>query len=372
MIEFLSIKKINSRHKQLLMDAFESILDSGWYILGNAVEKFEQEFADYCGAKHCIGVANGLDALILIIEGYKQLGIMKDGDEVIVPANTYIASILAISKAGLKPVLVEPDITNYLIDSKQIEEKVSSRTRAILPVHLYGRLCDMKAINSIASKYNLKVIEDCAQSQGAKSGNIACGTLGDAAGFSFYPGKNLGALGDAGAVTTNDDELAEAIRSLRNYGSNKKYEFLYKGINSRLDELQAAFLSVKLKSLNSDNTHRKMVAQHYLDNIANKFVTLPYPPNFKVLEIEQNVWHVFPVLIKERNGFQQYLSDNNIQTVIHYPIPPHQQNAYAEWRDESFPVTEVIHSQIISLPISPVMQQKDYETVCNVVNAYSS
>ncbi|MGH2563122.1 MAG: DegT/DnrJ/EryC1/StrS family aminotransferase [Ginsengibacter sp.] len=370
MIEFLNLKEITRRDKESLMLAFENVLDSGWFILGNYVRQFEKEFAGFCDVKNCIGVANGLDALILILEGYKHLGLMKDGDEVIVPSNTYIASILAISKAGLTPVLAEPDTNTYLLDEHLIEQKLTSKTKAILPVHLYGRLCNMAAINSLAKKHNLKVIEDCAQSHGAKVNGIACGNLGDAAGFSFYPGKNLGALGDAGAVTTNDDELAKAISALRNYGSHKKYENLYKGINSRLDEIHAAFLSVKLKSLKENNQIRRRVAQYYMDNINNELIQLPYKKKSNILNNEDHVWHVFVVRLKNRENFQSYLSGNDIQTVIHYPIPPHKQQAYPQWNNDSYPVSEKIHEEIISLPISPVMTDNEYKKVAEIVNAY--
>lgn len=370
MIEFLNLKEITKRDKEELNVAFEGVLNSGWLILGDYVKRFEKEFAEFCGVKNCIGVANGLDALLLILEGYRHLGFMKNGDEVIVPSNTYIASILAVSKAGMVPVLVEPDINTYLIDENLIEQKITLKTRAILPVHLYGRLCNMDAINKIAKKHNLKVIEDCAQSHGASINGIKCGNLGNAAGFSFYPGKNLGALGDAGAVTTNDDELAQTIIALRNYGSHKKYENIYQGINSRLDEIQAAFLSVKLKRLDNDNQIRKEIAQYYIDNIDNGLVELPCSKQKNISDLESHVWHVFAVRVKDREKFQKYLLDNGIQTVVHYPIPPHKQQAYVEWNKESFPISEKIHEQIISLPISPVMSLEDIKTVCKVVNAY--
>lgn len=377
MIPFLDLKTINIQYKKELSKVFDDVLDSGWLILGNYVNQFEKEFAEFCGVKNCIGVANGLDALILILEGYKQLGFMKNGDEVLVPSNTYIASILAVSKAGLNPVLVEPVINTYLIDVNLIEKKITPKTRAILPVHLYGRLCNMDVINNIAKKHNLKVIEDCAQSHGACINGLKCGNLGDAAGFSFYPGKNLGALGDAGAVTTNYDELAQTIIALRNYGSHKKYENLYKGVNSRLDEIQAAFLSVKLKKLDNDNQARRKIAQYYIDHINNDRIILPYSKQTSptgrqanIVGSEDHVWHVFAVRTSSRERFQKYLSDNEIQTVIHYPIPPHKQQAYMEWNNDSYPISEKIHNEIISFPISPVMSGEDVETVCKVVNAY--
>lgn len=370
MIQFLDLKKINLQYKDELSKSFEDTLNSGWFILGEKEKNFEKEFAGYCGVKHCVGVANGLDALILILEGYKQSGFMKEGDEVIVPSNTYIASILAVSKAGLTPVLVEPDINTYLLDENLIEQKITSKTKAILPVHLYGRLCNMEEINSIAKRHKLKVIEDCAQSHGASSNGVKCGNLGDAAGFSFYPGKNLGALGDAGAVTTNDDELAQTIIALRNYGSQKKYENLYQGINSRLDEIQAGFLSVKLKNLDLDNQIRRKIASYYTNNINNDLITLPYSKQANITDLPSHVWHVFAVRVKDRKYFQNYLLDSGIQTVIHYPIPPHKQQAYSGWNNKSYPVSEKIHSQIISLPISPVMNDEDVQTVCKVVNSY--
>jgi dTDP-4-amino-4,6-dideoxygalactose transaminase len=369
-IPYFSFDDLHKPIKQELLKAFEEVLDSNWFILGEKVKTFEQEFAEFCGVKNCVGVANGLDALILILEGYKQLGFMKNGDEVLVPSNTYIASILAISRAGLTPVLVEPDINTYLIDENLIEQKITSKTKAILPVHLYGRLCNMIAINSIAKKYNLKVIEDCAQSHGASINGIKCGNLGDAAGFSFYPGKNLGALGDGGAVTTNDEELAQTIIALRNYGSHKKYENIYQGINSRLDEVQAAFLSVKLKNLNTDNQKRRKIAQYYIDHINSDLIRLPYTKFTNVLDLEDHVWHVFAIRVAKRERFQNYLLQNGIQTVIHYPIPPHKQQAYAEWNNDSYPVSEKIHEEIISLPISPVISDIQSKTVVDIVNTY--
>ncbi|MEO6813493.1 MAG: DegT/DnrJ/EryC1/StrS family aminotransferase [Ginsengibacter sp.] len=369
-IPYFSFDDLHKPIKQELLKAFEEVLDSNWFILGEKVKTFEQEFAEFCGVKNCVGVANGLDALILILEGYKQSGFMKNGDEILVPSNTYIASILAISRAGLTPVLVEPDINTYLIDENLIEQKITSKTKAILPVHLYGRLCNMIAINSIAKKYNLKVIEDCAQSHGASINGIKCGNLGDAAGFSFYPGKNLGALGDGGSVTTNDEELAQTIIALRNYGSHKKYENIYQGINSRLDEVQAAFLSVKLKNLNTDNQKRRKIAQYYIDHINSDLIRLPYTKFTNVLDLEDHVWHVFAIRVAKRERFQNYLLQNGIQTVIHYPIPPHKQQAYAEWNNDSYPVSEKIHEEIISLPISPVISDIQSKTVVDIVNTY--
>lgn len=365
MVLFLDLKKINESAAADMEQAFKAVLDSGWYIMGEQLKKFEKEFAEFCGAKHCIGVANGLDALILILEAYKEMGFMKDGDEVLVPSNTYIASILAISKAGLTPVMVEPSLDDYLIDPVQIEKSITSKTKAILPVHLYGQLCKMDEINAIAKKHNLKVIDDCAQSQGASHKGKRCGSLCDATGFSFYPGKNLGALGDAGAITTDDDKLAETVKALRNYGSHIKYHNLYKGVNSRLDELQAALLIPKLKRLDAENKKRHQVALRYLKGITNPKITLP-----SYRDAESHIWHVFVVRTEKREEFQKYLADNKIQTMIHYPIPPHKQPAYKEWNDLSFPVSEKIHREIISLPISPVISDADINYVIDIVNKY--
>jgi dTDP-4-amino-4,6-dideoxygalactose transaminase len=366
MIPFLDLKTINLKYEVDFKAAFDNVLQSGWYILGEQVMQFEKEFATYCGVKHAIGVANGLDALILIIEGYKELGIFSVGDEIIVPSNTYIASILAISKAGLIPVLVEPCIGTYLIDCTKIEEKLSEKTVAILPVHLYGQLCDMDAINTIAKKYNLKVIEDSAQSHGAIQNGKRSGNLGDASGFSFYPGKNLGALGDGGAVTTNDNELAKTIRALGNYGSNQKYINIYQGLNSRLDEIQAAVLNIKLKYIDVENQKRKDIAKRYLSEIKNDKIILPQIVNDK----NGHVWHLFVIRCAERDKLQQYLTYNEVQTLIHYPIPPHKQAAYKEWNQLSFPITEQIHQEVLSLPISPVMEGVEIEFVIEKINKF--
>ncbi len=365
MIPFLDLKKINQKYADKYVSALNDVLESGWFILGKNVTAFEKAFAEYCGVKHCIGVANGLDALILVLEAYKEAGLMSDGDEVLVPSNTYIASILAISRAGLTPVLVEPDIKTYLIDPAKLEARITKRTKAILPVHLYGQLCDMDAINKVAAKHGLKVLEDSAQSHGAVYKGKKSGNLGDASGFSFYPGKNLGALGDAGAITTNDDTLAEALKALRNYGSHVKYQNLYKGINSRLDELQAAFLLHKLKGLDGENGRRKEIAKQYLSGIKNTKITLP------VCSIEEgHVWHVFVVRVPDRENFLQYLTANGIQIVIHYPIPPHKQVAYSFLANESYPISELIHDQVVSIPISPVMEDADVNYVIEKLNNY--
>ena len=365
MISFLDLKGLNAQYKAELIEACTKVIDSGWYIQGNECQEFETEFAQYCGTKYAIGVANGLDALILILRAYKELGIMKDGDEVIVPSNTYIASILAISQNNLVPVLVEPDINTYLIDPSKIEEKITSKTKAILPVHLYGQTCEMDKINEIAKKYNLKVIEDSAQSHGAYFKDKRSGNLGDASGFSFYPGKNLGALGDGGAVTTNDEELANTIKALGNYGSHKKYENLYKGVNSRLDEMQAAMLRVKLRYLDNEVEKRRDIANYYLENIKNENIILP------VVRAEDNhVWHLFVIRTSKRDVLQKYLLDNGVKTLIHYPIPPHKQNAYKEWNNESYPVSEQIHDEVMSLPISGVQSFEDTKKIIRKINEF--
>jgi len=363
MIPFLNLKDINAQYRKDLIDACTKVIDSGWYIHGNECQAFEKEFAEYCGTKHAIGVANGLDALTLIIRAYKELGIMQEGDEIIVPANTYIASILAISENNLVPVLVEPELNTYLIDPSKIEEKITPRTKAIMPVHLYGQTCDMDNINTIAQKYNLKVIEDSAQAHGASYHNKKAGNLGDASGFSFYPGKNLGALGDGGAVTTNDDELARVIRALGNYGSEKKYEHTYKGINSRLDEMQAAILRVKLRHIDDEIKRRREVASYYLTNIKNKNIILP-----KVIEPKNHVWHLFVIRTHKRDELQAYLKKHGIQTLIHYPIPAHRQNAYKEWNSFHYEITDEIHKTVLSLPISGIINFKEVEYIVKQLN----
>jgi len=364
MIPFLDLKAINAQYKKEMLEACEKVIDSGWYIQGSEHKEFEKEFASYCGTKYCIGVGNGLDALILIFRAYKEIGIMSDGDEVIVPANTYIASILAISQNNLVPVLVEPDINTYLINPDKIEEKITTKTKAIMVVHLYGQTCQMDEINKIAKKYNLKVIEDSAQAHGAYYQDKRAGNLGDASGFSFYPGKNLGALGDGGAVTTNDKELANTIKALGNYGSHKKYENLYAGVNSRLDEIQAAMLRVKLRYLDKEIAKRKEIADYYLQNIKNENIILSAITT-------DSVWHLFVIRTKKREELQKYLLDNGIQTLIHYPIPPHKQEAYKEWNRESYPISEQIHDEVLSLPISGVQGMEDTKTVVKVINDFN-
>lgn len=365
MIPFLDLKSINSQYRDELQEACKRVIDSGWYIQGNECKSFEEEFANYCGSKYAIGVANGLDALILIIRAYKELGLMQNGDEIIVPANTYIASILAISDNNLKPVLIEPEIDTYLIDPLKIQEKITPKTKAIMAVHLYGQTCKMDEINKIAKNYDLKVIEDSAQAHGAYYKDKKAGNLADASGFSFYPGKNLGALGDGGAVTTNDKTLYNIIKALGNYGSNKKYENIYKGVNSRLDEIQAAMLRVKLKHLDKEIANRRKIADYYLNNIKNKDITLPIAK-----ENENHVWHLFVIKTKNRDKLQEYLKNNNVQTLIHYPIPPHKQIAYEEWNQEEFPISEVIHNEVLSLPISGVQSMEDSKKIIEIVNRY--
>lgn len=362
MVKFLDLKKINDRQRQAIDAATQRVLNSGWYLLGNEDHAFEEAFAAYCGVKHCVSCANGLDALKLIIQAYG----IGPGDEVIVPANTYIASIMAISANGATPILVEPDIETCLIDDRLIEDAVTSKTKAIMVVHLYGRAMNMIRVRQIADKYRLKIIEDSAQAHGAKFAGRRTGNLGDASGFSFYPGKNLGCLGDGGAITTNDDALAEKVRSLRNYGSDVKYHFPYLGTNSRLDEIQAAWLSVKLPLLEADNERRREIAGRYLSEIKNDSIRLPKPPENR----EQTVWHVFTIFCRNRDDLQRHLNEAGIQTVIHYPIPPHKQPAYKEWNAMSFPITEQIHREILSIPISPVMTDDEVSQVIRAVNDY--
>ena len=364
-IPFLDLKSINTWFFNEFEKKIDDVINSGWYILGQECKKFEEEFAAYCGTKHCIGVANGLDALILILRAYKEMGILHDGDEVIAPANTYIASILAISQNNLIPVLVEPEINTYLINPKEIEKHITKKTKAIMVVHLYGQTCDMDKMIKIANKYNLKIIEDSAQSHGAYYKGKRCGSLGHASGFSFYPGKVLGAVGDGGAVTTNDDKLAEVVRALRNYGSHQKYVNNYKGINSRLDELQAAFLRVKLRHLDEEIEARRKIAQYYLKHINNPKIVLP-----KVRRRDNHVWHLFVIRTKERDRLQKYLTKHGIETLIHYPIPPHKQKAYKEWNVKAYPVTEQIHNEVLSLPISGVMGMDEVKEVVEIINRY--
>ena len=400
MIKFLDLQKINAQYAEQLKQAAAEVIDSGWYLMGERVRLFETNLAALIGVKHVIGVANGLDALRLILKAYIEMGVMKEGDEIIVPANTYIATILAITDNRLKPVLVEPDIHTYNIDPFLIEEKITERTRGIMIVHLYGQCAMHPEIQRLVDKYKLKLIEDNAQAIGAvymeevtqsyteesqsfTEGHTQCdtekhcvhpktGSLGDAAGNSFYPGKNLGALGDAGAVTTNDDQLAEVVRALANYGSRQKYINEYQGLNSRLDELQAAFLDIKLKYLDIENQRRREIAQYYCENINNADIILPVSNSQLITHNLQHVWHVFIIRHPERNRLQQFLADNGIQTLIHYPIPPHKQSAYKNWNSVNYPVTEKIHNEVLSLPMSQVLNKSEADAIVEKINLFIS
>ncbi len=373
MIKFLDLQKINARHSVELKEATARVIDSGWYLLGNEVKTFEENYAKYTGTKNCIGVANGLDALRLILRAYVEMGIMTEDDEVIVPANTYIASILAITDNRLKPVLVEPDINTHQIDDSLIEAVITPKTRAIMIVHLYGQCAYTEKIGELCKKYNLKLIEDnaqaagCVYAGGSKSltQGLKTGSLGDAAGHSFYPGKNLGCLGDGGAVTTDNDELAKVVRSLANYGSGQKYVFEYQGLNSRLDEIQAAILDVKLKYLDADNDKRREVARYYIKNIKHSDIALPI-----ISDWNAHVFHIFTIRTSRRDELQKYLTENGIQTLIHYPIPPHKQKCYGEWNNLLFPITEKIHNEILSLPLSQIMEWSEVETIVDLLNKW--
>ncbi|QQX75526.1 MULTISPECIES: DegT/DnrJ/EryC1/StrS family aminotransferase [Aequorivita] len=366
MIPFLDLHAINKRFEKQFQDGFKQFLDSGYYVLGSQVKLFEANFARYCGTSHCIGVGNGLDALRLILEGYKILGKLKDNDEVLVASNTYIATILAIKQAGLKPVLVEADFNAYNFDINSLKSAISEKTKAIMPVHLYGQLSPMEEILKISKENNLLVIEDAAQAHGAKNsdGKLA-GNIGDAAGFSFYPTKNLGALGDGGAVTTNDDELASVIAKLRNYGASTKYVNEFVGLNSRLDEIQASFLNIKLPTLDSDNESRRTIAKKYISEIKNDKIILPHYDGS-----ENHIFHLFVVRVENRNEFIDYLDRNGIGHLIHYPIPPHRQEALSEFKNLNFPVTVKIHEQVVSIPISPILSNAEVETIISVLNKY--
>lgn len=366
MIPFLSLKDITAKYSDEIHEAVSRVVDSGWYLQGEENERFEQHYADYIGTSYCIGCANGLDALIWIFRAYVEMGMMQPGDEVIVPANTYIASVLAITENGLKAVLVEPNPCTLEIDENRIEEAITNRTKAILLVHLYGRCAYSEKIREICQRYELLLVEDNAQAHGCTYNGKKTGSLGEAAGHSFYPGKNLGALGDGGAVTTDNKELADCVRALANYGSQKKYVFKYRGRNSRLDEIQAAVLDVKLRHLDEDNRLRQQVAAYYYDNINNPFIALPAR-----LPDENNVYHLFPVFCERRDELQQYLSQNGIQTLIHYPIPPHLQECYlGEWGDVSLPITERLAKQELSLPISPCLNIVETEKVVDIINKF--
>jgi dTDP-4-amino-4,6-dideoxygalactose transaminase len=365
MIKFLDLKRINLEKKKELTLAFNRVLESGWFIQGDEVAQFEKQFSSYCGVRHTIGVSNGLDALVLILKAYKLLGYLKDGDEVIVPANTYIASVLAITANNLVPVFVEPDLLTYNINANSIRQKISIKTKCIIIVHLYGQLCEIDDILKIRDELGIKIVEDCAQAHGASSNGIKAGCFGDAAGFSFYPGKNLGALGDAGAITTNDSELADITRALINYGSNEKYINIYKGYNNRLDELQAAFLRIKLQYLDVEIEQRRKIAIKYLNEVNNISILLP-----NVINDESHVWHLFVVRCKKREDLLNYLYNNNVQATIHYPIPPHKQLAYKEYNHLELPITEMIHKEVLSIPISHVLEEKELNHIISALNSF--
>ena len=378
MIKYLDLKKVNDLHDAALREAVNRVMDSGWYLKGEATRTFEQHYAEYIGTKHCIACGNGLDALTLILRAYIEMGVMAPGDEVIVPANTFIASILAITANRLVPVLVEPDINTFQMDDSLIEDAITPRTRAVMIVHLYGICAYTSRIGDICRQYGLKLIEDNAQAHGCcsvESGAVPqrpsqqqssrTGSLGDAAGHSFYPGKNLGALGDAGAVTTDDDELAALVRALGNYGSHQKYVFDYQGRNSRIDELQAAILDVKLRHLDADNACRKEIAAVYISKVSNPLIRLP-----RLSDCLDSVWHIFPVLCERRDELQRFLLDRGVETQIHYPIPPHRQQSYSDWNDLSLPITEQIHAQELSIPCHPAMTNEEASLVADLLNHF--
>lgn len=367
MIPFLDLHAINLKYQTEIRDACDRVIKSGWYIGGNELNLFEKEFSEYCGTDYCIGVGNGLDALSLTLRAWKELGMIKDGDEVIVPSNTYIASILAITENKLIPIMVEPNSSTFNLDHKKIESNITNKTKVIMVVHLYGQIANMPEINEIAKNKKLLVLEDSAQAHGASINKRKVGSWGDASGFSFYPGKNLGALGDAGAITTNCADLEKTLRALRNYGSHKKYENIYQGINSRLDEIQAAILRVKLKHLDDDNNKRKEVAKKYLENIKNKHIKLP-----ECLDMERHVFHLFVVSCSSRKLLIKYLNDCNIDSLIHYPIPPYRQECYSDLLIDSarFPITENIHNKILSIPMDPTLSPKSIHHIIKVINAF--
>ena len=367
MIKFLDLQRVTALHGSELQEAARQVIESGWYLQGEATKRFEQHYAEYIGTDCCVGVANGLDALRLILHGYKEMGIMKDGDEIIVPANTFIATILAITENNLVPILVEPAWENLEIDINKVEEAITPKTRGVMTVHLYGRIAYNERLKAICQKHGLKLMEDCAQSHGCTWKGIRTGALGDAAAHSFYPGKNLGAFGDAGAVTTNDHELASIIRALANYGSTKKYVFKYAGINSRISEMDAAILDVKLKYLDEDNKNRQRLAAFYYDNIKNPLITLPAR-----LDDANNVYHLFPVFCRFRDQLQAFLSEQGVQTLIHYPIPPHKQECYQEWNSLQLPITERISQEELSLPVSQAMTLEEAALVVKAVNAFTA
>ncbi|MGG5485505.1 DegT/DnrJ/EryC1/StrS family aminotransferase [Gaetbulibacter sp. PBL-D1] len=366
MIPFLDLKSINKKYESSFKSYIDTFFDTGRYILGKEVDLFEQNYAAYCGTNYCIGTGNGLDALVLIFKSFIHLGKLKLGDEVLVPANTYIASILSVIEAGLKPVFVEPDAKTFNISPSEIEKHISVNTKAIMPVHLYGQLADMEKINAIAKTHGLLVVEDAAQAHGAENNlGIKAGNLSDAAAFSFYPSKNLGALGDAGAVTTNNEDIANCIRLLRNYGSKEKYKNEIIGCNSRLDELQAAFLSIKLKGLDNENKRRQEVAKQYLNGIKNEKIILPFYDTTK-----NHIFHAFVVQVNERKKFTEYLTNNGVGWLIHYPIAPHKQNAFKKYSELNLPITESIHNTVVSIPMSPVITDAEVKKVIETLNAY--
>ncbi|SDB07185.1 dTDP-4-amino-4,6-dideoxygalactose transaminase [Pseudomonas sp. NFACC23-1] len=372
MINFLSLQEVNIPFRNELIEACARVIDSGWYIGGNELALFEKDFSDYCGTKHCIGVANGLDALILTLRAWKEMGKLKDGDEVIVPANTYIATVLAITENRLVPVLVEPDLCSFNLCPDNVESAITDKTRVLMPVHLYGQLSDMPKLLKIAERHDLLILEDSAQAHGANIDKRKAGNWGHASGFSFYPGKNLGALGDAGAITTNDDELAQILRALGNYGSHEKYKNLYRGVNSRLDEIQAAMLRVKLKYLDASTAHRKEIANIYMKGINNPLISLPLSTNVSALALDAHVWHLFVVRSEMRDALQDHLASKGVQTLIHYPIPPHQQQAYCDLNHLCFPLTERLHKEVLSLPIGPTISHEQAEQVVSACNSFLS
>ncbi len=365
MIKFLDLQKINEQYTSELKKVASEVIDSGWYLLGDRVKQFEKNLEIFQEGGSAVAVANGLDALRLIFKAYIELGFLHEDDEIIVPANTYIASVLAITDNKLKPILVEPDLDTFNLNLDLIESKITSRTKAIMVVHLYGRVCWSEGLELLAKKYNLKIIEDNAQAIGARWNGIRTGNLGDAAGFSFYPGKNLGALGDSGAVTTKDFELEKAVRALANYGSAQKYVNQYQGLNSRMDEIQAAFLNVKLKYVDQETLRRQEIARHYIKNIKNAKIVLPNAGN-----VNEHVWHVFVIRVTDREKLQSYLLENGIQTLIHYPIPLYKQECYKELAHISLPITEKIHNEVLSLPISPVMTNDEVQKLIKTLNEY--
>lgn len=367
MIKLLDLQAITKQHGDEYKEAVNRVIDSGWYLQGKEIQKFEDDYAKYIGTTECISVANGLDALKLIMRGYKEMGVFHEGDEIIVPANTYIATILAITDNNLTPVLVEPTWENLEIDIDKIEDSITPKTKGIMIVHLYGRIAYNEKLGEICKKYNLKLMEDCAQSHGCEWKGVKTGALGDAAAHSFYPGKNLGAFGDAGAVTTSDKELTQVIRALANYGSQKKYVFKYVGMNSRMSEIDAAVLDVKLKYLDEDNRRRQELAAYYYEHINNPLITLP-----SRIPDENNVYHQFPVFCEQRDELQQYLAAKGVQTLIHYPIPPHKQECYNEWNNRKYPITEKIHTQELSIPMNQLITQKEASLVVDILNSFEA